>query len=136
MTSAVLGAATLLKQSDMASPEVLTTIAEVLQIGPVGSTASETEVTNMDSGTTREYIGGLKEGAQLEFSVNFLAGNTQQEALRDGVRTTINFTVTWPDASAAAFALVVLGFNRGETTPEGQLTAEISGRITGAITWT
>lgn len=135
MTSAVLGAGTLLKLGDAASPEVFTTVAESVTIGEIGETADEVEVTNMDSGTSKEYIGGLKDGSQVEFTFNFLAANTQQEALRDGVRTTKNFTVTWPDASTAAFALVILGFSRAETTPGTALMATVSGRITGAIVW-
>lgn len=135
MTSAILGASTLLKLSDMASPEIFTKIAEVLSIGEIGDTADEVEVTNMDSGTDKEYIGGLTDGSTVEFTVNFIAGNTQQEALRDGVRSTLNFTITWPDASTVAFALVILSFSRAESTPESQLTAVISGRVTGGLSW-
>lgn len=135
MTSAVLGASSQLALSDGASPEVYTLIAEVLRVGPVGSIAPEVDVTNLDS-TAKEYIGGLPDGAQVEFSMNWLAGNSQQETLRDAVGNTHNFRFTWNDSSTATFALVVLGFNREETTPESQLTASITGRITGAITWT
>jgi hypothetical protein len=134
MTNAVLGATSQLKLSDAASPEVFTLIAEVLRVGPVGSTAPEVDVTNLDS-TSKEYIGGLPDGEQVEFEMNWLAGNTQQEDLRDAVGTTRNFQFVWSDSSTADFALVVLGFNRGETTPESQLTAAMTGRITGDITW-
>lgn len=134
MTSAVLGASSQLKLSDEASPEVYTLIAEVLRVGEVGSTAPEVDVTNLDS-TAKEYIGGLPDGAQVEFDLNWIAGNTQQEALRDGVGATKSFQLVWSDASQADFELVVLGFNRAETTPESQLTASLTGRITGPITW-
>lgn len=134
MTSAVLGAQSQLKLGDGASPEVFTLVAEVLNIGPVGSVAPEVDVTNLDS-AAKEYIGGLPDGQQVEFEVNWLAGNTQQEALRDAVGTTKNIQIVWSDSSQADFALVILGFNRGETSPENQLTASISGRISGAITW-
>lgn len=136
MTSAVLGALTQFKLSDGASPEVYTTVAEVLSIGPVGSTAPEVDVTNLDS-TAKEYIGGLADGNTVEIEMNWLVGNTQQAALRDGVGTTKNIQIVWPDSpnTTANFAFVVLSFNRGETTPESQLTASVSGRISGAITW-
>ena len=134
MTSAVLGANSTLKLSDSASPEVYTTVAEVLRVGAIGSTAPEVDVTNLDS-TAKEYIGGLPDGESVEFEVNWIASNTQQEALRDAVATTKNFQMVWPDSSQADFSMVILGFNRGETTPESQLTASITGRITGAITW-
>ena len=133
MTQAKLGAGSQLKLGAGETP-TYTTIAEVLQIGPIGSTTSEVDVTNLDS-TAKEYIGGLPDGGSLEFKVNWLAGNTQQNALRDGVGTTKPFQVAWSDNSGATFSMVILGFTRDETSPEGQLTASIQGRITGAITW-
>lgn len=135
MTQAVLGATTTLKLGSSASPIVYTTIAEVLRIGPVGSQAPEVDVTNLDS-TAKEYIGGLPDGAQVEFSCNWIK-SSQQTTLRDAVGNTHVFQVTWPDspASTAQFSMVVLGFNMDETTSESQLKASITGRITGAITW-
>ena len=138
MTSAVLGSLTQFKLSNEASPEVFTTVAEVLRIGPVGSTAPEVDVTNLDS-TAMEYISGLPDGQQVEIEMNFLAGNAQQNALRDGVGTTKSVQIVWPGASpqaSASFEWVILGFNRGETTPNSQQTAAVTGRISGAITWT
>lgn len=115
-------------------PIVYTTIAEVLSIGAIGSTAGEVETTHLES-TAKDYIGGLPDGGTLEFKVNYLASNTQQNALRDGVGTTKNVQVLWSDTTTGTFALVILGFTRDETTPEGQLTATISGRISGGIVW-
>lgn len=134
MTQAKLGAGSQLKLGAGSGPVVYTTIAEVLQIGSIGSTTSEVDVTNLDS-TAKEYIGGLPDGGSVEFKVNFLRGNTQQHALRDGVGDTKLFELAWSDTSGAAFSMVILGFTRDETTPEGQMTATIQGRITGAITW-
>jgi hypothetical protein len=133
MTSAVLGSTTTLKLGSGASPQVWTTVAEVLRIGQVGSSAPEVDVTNLDS-TAKEYIGGLPDGAQVEFEFNWIK-STQQTTLRDAVGDTVMFQLTWPGSSSATFAFVVLGFNMAETTPESQLTASISGRITGDITW-
>ena len=134
MTSAVLGANSYFKLGSGASPQVYTTVAEILTIGAVGSVASEVDVTNMDS-TAMEYISGLKDGASLEINFNFLAGNTQHEALRDAVETTVAIQVVWSDASTADFLWVVLGFNRDEQAPTDQLKATVTGRITGDIAW-
>ena len=133
-TDAKLGAGSLLKLGDGLSPEVFTTIAEVLRVGPIGQSAAEIDVTHLES-TAKEYIGALPDGDTVEFEMNFVAGNTQQQALRDGVRATKNFEMAFSDSSSASFAMVILAFQRGETTPEGQLTATVSGRITGDITW-
>ena len=135
MTAAVLGAGSSLKLGNGASPEVFTTIGEVLRCGPIGSTTPEVDVTNLDS-TAKEYIGGLPDGASVEFEGNWIK-SAQQTSLRAAPGTTHNFTMEWSDspASSASFAMVILGFNMGDTTPEGQLTFSVSGRITGAITW-
>jgi hypothetical protein len=134
MTNAVLGAGTQLKLSDDASPEVFTLIAEVLNMGAVGATAPEVDVTNLDS-TSKEYIGGLPDGESVEFELNFLDTNVQHEDLRDSVGDTRHFQLVFSDTSEADFLMVVLGFSRSPTTPEEQLKATVTGRITGDITW-
>jgi hypothetical protein len=134
MTDAVLGAGSSLKLGDDATPVAYTLIAEVLRVGQIGQQTPEVDVTNLDS-TSKEYIGGLPDGATVEFDINWIADNTNHEKLRDGVGDTLKFKMEWVDDSEAAFDMVVLNFMRGETTPEGQLTATVSGRITGDITW-
>ena len=138
MTSAVLGSNATLKLGSNASPQVLTTIAEVLRCGPIGSTNPEVDVTNLDS-TAKEYIAGLADGNTVEFEFNFISGNTQQDLLRTmtAAGTTAYFQMTWPTSPefTATFNLVMLTFELGETTPEGQVTGNASGRISGAITW-
>ena len=137
MTLAVLGSTTTLKIMDTTiSPNAYALIAEVLRIGQIGAVAPEVDVTNLDS-TSKEYIGGLPDGASVEFEMNWIKSNTKQIILQGAVGNTHSFQVTWPDspATVATFSMVVLGFNMGETTPEAQLTANVSGRITGDITW-
>ena len=133
-TNAKLGAGSSLKLGDGASPETFTLIAEVLRTGPIGQTVPEVDVTHLSS-TAKEYIGGLPDGEQVEFELNFIAGNTQHHALRDGVGTVKNVKMEFADESEASFSVLILGFMRGETTPEGQLTASVQTRITGDITW-
>lgn len=138
MTVAVLGSGATLKLSDGASPEVYTTIAEVLRCGPIGSTNPEVDVTNLDS-TAKEYIAGLADGNTVDFDVNWVAGNTQQTALRTAAAagTTKSLEMTWQTSptTVATFSLVILQFEMGETTPEQQVMASMSGRITGSIVW-
>ena len=138
MTSAVLGSGATLQLGNDASPQVYTTVAEVLRCGPIGSTNPEVDVTNLDS-TAKEYIAGLADGNTVDFDVNWLVGNTQQVALRTaaGAGSTKHLKMVWQTSpnTTATFQLVILQFEMGETTPEQQVTASISGRITGSITW-
>lgn len=138
MTSAVLGSGATLQLGSGASPQVYTTIAEVLRCGPIGSTNPEVDVTNLDS-TAKEYIAGLADGNTVEFDVNYIQG-TQQQSLRtsQAAGNTVNIRMVWPFSpeTRAVFDLVMLTFEIGETTPEGQITASFSGRISGSISWT
>jgi len=132
-TNAILGAGSSLKLGDGASPEVFTKIAEVLRVGAIGQSAAEIDVTSLDS-TAKEYIAALPDGETVSITMNFVGG-TQQNALRDGVRTTKNFVMEFSDNTKATFSMVILGFLRDETSPESQLTASVNGRITGPIVW-
>lgn len=138
MTSAVIGAGSTLQLGSGASPQVYTTIAEVLRCGPIGSTNPEVDVTNLDS-TAKEYIAGLADGNTVEFDLNYIAGNTQQSSLRSSqaAGSTVNLRMVWPTSpnTNAQFDLVLLNFQMGETTPEQQVTATVSGRISGSIVW-
>lgn len=138
-TSAVLGKGSTLQLGSGASPQVYTTIAEVLRVGPIGSQNPEVDVTNLDS-TAKEYIAGLADGAEVEFEFNWVAGNTQQQSLRSSTASgsTINLRMVWAQLSpntTAQFDFVLKNFEMGETTPEQQVTARVSGRISGSITW-
>jgi hypothetical protein len=137
MTQAVLGAGATLQLGSGASPQVYTTISEVLRCGPIGSTNPEVDVTNLDS-TAKEYIAGLADGNTVEFDMNWIRG-ANQILLRtaQAAGNTINLRMVWPTSpeTTAKFDFVPLTFEMGETTPESQLTASMSGRISGSIAW-
>lgn len=139
MTAAVLGSGATLQLGSGASPQVYTTIAEVLRVGPIGSSNPEVDVTNLDS-TAKEYIAGLADGNTVEFEMNWVAGNSQQQSLRSSQASgsTVNMKMVWPVSpeTTAVFDLVLLDFSMGDTTPEAQVTATVSGRISGSIAWT
>lgn len=138
MTAAVLGKGATLQLGSGASPQVYTTIAEVLRCGPIGSTNPEVDVTNLDS-TAKEYIAGLADGNTVDFDVNWVAGNTQQEQLRtdQAAGSTSHIRMVWQTSpnTTAVFELVMLTFEISETTPEQQVMASFSGRISGSIAW-
>ena len=139
MTSAVLGKLSTLQLGSGASPQVYTTIAEVLSVSEIGSTNPEINVTNLDS-TAQEYIPGLADGTTVEFEMNWVAGNASQQALRTAVAngSTINLRMVWTQVSPntiAQFDIAALNFSMGETSAEQQVTARFSGRISGSIQW-
>jgi hypothetical protein len=95
------------------------------------------DVTNLDS-TAKEYIAGLADGNTVEFDMNWIRG-ANQILLRtaQAAGNTINLRMVWPTSpeTTAKFDFVPLTFEMGETTPESQLTASMSGRISGSIVW-
>ncbi len=137
-TSAKLGSGAILALGSGASPQVYTTVEEVLRISEVGQENPEVPVTHLQS-TSVERIAGLKDGKTFDFTMNYIQG-TQQQALRTAVLAgdTKHFKITWPFSpeTTAVFDCVCLDFSTEETTSEVQVTAVFRGRITGDVTWT
>lgn len=131
---AKIAAGTQLRLGDGASPEVFNKVAEVTTLGEIGQTTPEIDVTPIDA-QDRQYIGGLREGNSVSFTLSYVAANAQHKDLRDSRGNRRNFEVEWSDGSKAQFAMVITNFARGETTAEGVMTANLEGRISGAITW-
>ena len=114
----VIGLGTLIKIGDGASPEEFTTIPNVTSdiSGPtIGQDFAD--FTHMEStGGFRERKATFKTGGQVTFTCTYENGNTQHEALVTAAlanpATLTNFTITYPDTSAAALsAYVSVNFN-------------------------
>lgn len=141
MTSAFKGGIAL-KRGNAASPEVFTTIAEVRSISGLGKTNDLIDVTNFDSGNTREFIAGLADGSEVTFDSNFIMDNAQQEAVRTSVDngSTDNYqlVVTNPTTSPInvetfAFAAVAITWTINPSFDDANtmsFTIKISGNIT------
>ena len=73
MTSAsIFGHGTFLQIGDGAVSEMFTTIAEVMNIDGPNLQQETVEVTSHDSTDRwREFIGGLKDGGEISFGLNF-----------------------------------------------------------------
>ena len=137
MTSAVLGLGTTLQVGDGASPQVYSTIAEVLTMSGPDLTAEDIEVTNFDS-TAKEYISGVPDGGSINFELNWISG-TQQQQLRDDVDagTSRNYKVTFPTSpnTTASFDARCTEFSM-TTEPNSQIRASANLKISGSVTWT
>ena len=135
MTNAAIAAGTELRLGDGASPVVYTKVADITNLGPIGQTTPEIDVTPIDA-TERVYIGGLKEGNTVSITANYDASLAAHKTFRDGNGVTHMLEVAWADGESVKFSLVQTSFQREETTAEGVMTATIEGRITGALVWT
>lgn len=137
-TGARSGFGSLLKRGDGATPEVYTTVAEVVDIGEVSITQATADGTHMESaGRFMEKIPTLLEAGSVSVSLNFLPGDTTQNLLRADMvaGTTRNFQITVPGTSKVlAFAAIVTKW--GPSIPhDGKMTQTIELTPTGVSTF-
>lgn len=112
-SAAKIGFGTLLKIGDGAGSEVFTTIAEVKNVSGVGMTQGLAEVTHMESADrVREFIPTLIDMNPITFGINFLADNTQHDAIQTDMKngTKRNFKIVIADATFA-FSAYITDFN-------------------------
>lgn len=142
MSNAVFGQGTLLQIGDGGSPtETFTTIAEVTEISGPSLALDVIDVTSHDStGGWREKIGGLLDGGEVTFTINYLPSNATHNAttglLRDlKNRTKRNFKLVFPDAGSStwSFTALVTSFEPSEPIDD-RLTADVTLSITGQPT--
>lgn len=138
-TSAFSGGLTASIGDDVLSgTPVYTAIGEVTALSGLGTTNTLVDVTNFDSGGSREYIGGLADGQEMTVDCNYVPLDTGQDNLVGYVNAKTN----------VAFKLVVTDGTTTDTytmdvTPiswvigpsqENQNTISFTLKISGAIT--
>jgi len=139
MTSAVFAHGTLLKLGDGGGPETFATIAEVRGISGPSLAADAIEATNHDSEEAwREFIGGLKDGGEVSFDINFIPDEGTHDAstgLASKVGYKDNYQLVFPTSPAVtwSFPAVLTGFE--PTAPiDDVLTAAITLKVAGKPT--
>jgi len=141
-SSAVHALGTLLKIGDGATPtETFTTIAEVTDLGGPSLTLETIDVTSHSSTNGwREFIGGLLDGGEVSFTINYLPANATHDASTGVIadmknRVVRNFTLVFPDSGTTTwtFSALVTGFEPGEPI-DSQLTADVTLKVSGEPT--
>lgn len=110
-TQALLTAGTTLWIGTTASPPVFKKIGEVIGIPTLSNERQLVEVTNLES-TTKEFIAGLADGAQVDLNMNLIEGDDGQDealdAYGDGLER--DFKVIWSYGFYQTFRGLVLSF--------------------------
>lgn len=138
MTNAALGYGTKLKLGDGASPEVFAEIGEIVD-GPEDSDSAElVEVTNHQSaGSRREYIGGLIDGGEITFTVNYDpdgATHDRTTGLQAYVRQTKNFRLEEPGNTLGyEFAAIITNVSKSYPVASA-MQMQVTLKKTGALT--
>ena len=138
-TQAILGHGTLLgRGNDDGPPETFTTLHEVISFDAPDEQADDIEVTHFESPlSTKEYIRGLTEGGEANFTVNYnpSAYSTHTQIITDkAAGTTQNYRFTLPDSGETwTFAAYVKG-TKIVSDPNEQQQLEVTLKVAGAVT--
>lgn len=120
---------------------VYTTVAGVLDIKGPNISLTQIDVTSRDSANWMEFIGGLKDGGEVTFSLIYdPATQTQSASASGGLLTllgsgsTNNFQLYFPSSNTFTFAGLVTKF--APTAPlNDKLTADVTIKVSGAVTF-
>ncbi len=136
----VIGYGTLVKRGDGGSPEVFTTIAEVIEVGTPEQETSDIEFTHMESPNSfKEYKPGLKEPGEVSMKCNAVLTNSTQNAttgiIADQLNgTTRNWKIVFPDLTTCSFSGYVKKV-KVEPPINDRETLSFTIKISGPATW-
>lgn len=138
-TIAKIANGTLLKVGDGASPEVYTTIPEVMRLTGPSVRFDLLDVTSHDTvGFFREWIPGLADGEKVAASINWRPSNTVHKNVRIDAyaRTLRNIKIVFPDSSDNT---VTMGSYVESQVPKADVGTpmgmDLSFKVTGAPVW-
>lgn len=138
MANEQIGLGAAINRGDAASPEVFTEIANVTSITSPSLALETKDVTNLGTTTARTFIPGLVDSGEVTIEMNWDGSNAQITGLRTDLTSKVarNFTITFPDSpvTTAAFTAYVTSFGSPITT-EDTITASVSMKVTGDVTW-
>lgn len=96
MTAAFTGGLTF--STDAVLADTFVALPEVNSVSGIGQTNETIDVTNFDSGGSKEYIAGLADGTEISVDCNLIAGDAQQLAViadvDSGTQFKIEFLIT------------------------------------------
>lgn len=114
-----------------------TKVGEVIALSGLGAQADDVDVTNDESGNTREYIPGLLDGVEITIESNLVIANAMQQAMTANAQAGANWEFRVPvtngtDTMTLTFQGAVKGWNLNPALEEQnklQWTVKISGQI-------
>jgi hypothetical protein len=103
MSDAIIGTGILLKAGDGESPEVFTTVAEIVSLKPPQLSRNEIDVSTHNEGEEAKILGMLRKG-QVTGTLNWLPTNATHSETGEGILADIlgnvkrNWRITYPPA--------------------------------------
>ena len=126
------------ERGDAASPEVFTRICQVFDISGLGETNALVEATTMCSAGSREYIGGLADGAEITIEGNYEQGDTDLAAMiaDQKAKTAKNYQIVVEQNSPSetfSFSAIPLSWTLNPSSDDRN-TISFTFKVSGAIT--
>lgn len=130
-TQARIGLTSTFHIGNDADPIVYTKVGEVTNIKPPGYTRQQTDATHLESPDGfMEYINGLKDSSEASIGINWVPSATDVLLAAFDAEAG-NFKIVTPNAIEIVFGGVITGYEPGEITPEGKLTATLTIKPSG-----
>lgn len=140
-TNAISSFGTQFLRGDGATPtEAFTAIAEVKDIdGPSMSREAHDASTHGSPGGYAEFVGGLRDGGDISFTLNLDPADTGFQDLRNDYEDNAphNYQIIFPDAGAETVTFPGLVTDFSFSAPvDGILELEVTIKVAGQPTWT
>ncbi|MFD5297221.1 phage tail tube protein [Streptomyces mutabilis] len=128
---------TKLQRGDGAATEVFTDIANVTNITPPSIERETYDVTAHDSPDAwREFIGGLKDGGEVEIELNYDPREHDSLVTDFGDTEPRNYKILFPGTLGSwSFAAIMSGFE-SEAPHDDKLSATVTFKVSGKPTIT
>ena len=140
MSAAAMGAGAAFGIGDGATAESFTDLAEVISISPPSQSTDIIDVTHLKSvNRRREFLAGFIDPGDVTLELNHVPGSAADTAIQalEGLSTTTNFRVTFPDGTSGSVTWIFAGFLQGyepNITPDDKMTSSVTIKVTGATT--
>lgn len=129
---------TVFARLDDASPAVYQPIPQITDLGVVGQDRGLIDVTNLSS-TAREYKKAIKDGQELQITIQYDPDDAQHTGLRtdNNAETARSFRVTLTDSPAQTitFSGLVTNWSITNISIDNVLTLNVTIKPTGDLTF-
>ena len=100
---------TTFQRGDAASPEVFTTVTQLINVGEVGVERALIDITNLSS-TLRQYKGAIPDGSEIDLDFHYDGVELAQAGLKTDLdnNTSRNFRINIQDSPVKVFAFTGL----------------------------
>lgn len=140
-TNAAIGYGTLFRRGNDDSPETFTPIGEVTDISGPNMKRDAIDATHSQSPNGfREFIGGLRDGGEIQVTMNLVAGAAAGDALKklfDDFKndSPIDYQIAFDNTAKTYWQAPMLITDLPPTAPmEGKMTMQVTLKVAGEPT--